>query len=94
MDSHIGVPIELNMNISTMKRYDPDNPERNEKLKPKARNQLTAYIYTVNADKSKCGSLETGLQNQMSHGNNQYAKNIEEANNVLRKIYDFHHEFN
>jgi hypothetical protein len=41
------------------------------------------YTYMENADKVKYGTLLSGLQTQISLGNNQYAKTLLEANNVL-----------
>ena len=44
---------------------------------------LSAFIYLNNSDRTKYGSLITGLQTQQTLGNNQYPTTITEANNIL-----------
>lgn len=45
--------------------------------------QILAFKYLDNADKTKYGSILTGLNNQQSLGNDQYPKSVTESNNVL-----------
>jgi len=66
-----------------MKEYNPMDQNSIEKCKWKAYQQFIAFLYMENADKMKYGSLLTGLQTQISLGNNQYPQSIIEANNVL-----------
>ena len=84
MESHIGGPIESTKYIGKMKEYNPMDHDSFEKCKWKAYQQFIAFLYMENADKLKYGSLLTGLQRQISLGNNQYPQSITEANNVLR----------
>jgi hypothetical protein len=48
-----------------------------------AYNQLLAFTYLENSDKTKCGSLLSGLQTQHSLKNSHYPQTITEATNVL-----------
>jgi hypothetical protein len=48
-----------------------------------ASESLMAFFYLENSDKSKYGSLITGLLSQYSLGQDQYPKTIVDANNVL-----------
>ena len=81
--SHIGGPIELTKYMKKMDGYDETNLAKIEECHKKAFNQLLAYTYLKNSDKTKYGLLLTGLATQNSLGNNQYPKNIIEANNML-----------
>jgi hypothetical protein len=45
--------------------------------------QFMGYMYIENADKAKYGTLLSGLQTQISLGNNQNPHTLLEANNVL-----------
>ena len=83
MESHLGGCIELPKFMAQMKEYDSKDPEKIEKCKVKAYHQLMGYMYMENADKAKYGTSLNGLQTQMSLGNNQYPKTLQEANNVL-----------
>jgi hypothetical protein len=83
MESHIGGTIELTKFISKMKEYNPKNQESMESCKIKAYDHLMAYSYMEGADKSKYGSLLSGLQTQYLLGNNQYPQMITDANSVL-----------
>jgi hypothetical protein len=49
----------------------------------KTSKSFLAYLYFENADKSKYGTLLSGLNTQQSLGNDQYPKTVLEANNVL-----------
>jgi hypothetical protein len=66
-----------------LKGYDQEDENNNKELVEKAFNQLTAYIYLENSDRSKYGSLLADLQTQQSLKSNQYPQNLVEANNVL-----------
>ena len=58
------------------------NPLETKYLR-KAASKLYAYVYLDNSDKSKYKSILKNLNLQNSFGNNQYPKNITEANNIL-----------
>jgi hypothetical protein len=79
MISHIGGPIILTKFVKTLPNYEKDEIAGNLK----AFNQLAAYMYLENSDKSKYGSIMTGLETQQSLKNNQYPKTLAEATNVL-----------
>jgi hypothetical protein len=81
--SHVGGPIVLTKIVEAMPSYNEADEEKLEKLQEQAYNQFLAYLYLDNADKSKYGSILTGLNTQQSLGNNQYPKTITESNNVL-----------
>ena len=81
--SHIGGPIILTKYVEKMKDYDATDKEKVALCQEKAFQQLVAYTYLENTDKTKYGSLLSGLQTQQSLKNNQYPKSITEATNVL-----------
>lgn len=83
LKSHIGGPIILTKIVEAMPRWEEADAETREKLHEQAYNQFLAYLYLDNADKSKYGTILTGLNTQQSLGNNQYPKSITESNNVL-----------
>jgi hypothetical protein len=83
MKSHLGGPIVLTKYIKAMREYDPESEKSIKECNEKAFSQFVAYMYLENSDKSKYGSLLSGLQTQQSLKNNQYPQNITEANNVL-----------
>ena len=81
--SHIGGPIILTKYVEKMKDYDATKSDVVTSCQEKAFQQLLAYTYLDNSDKTKYGSLLAGLQTQQSLKNNQYPKTITEATNVL-----------
>ena len=83
LKSHVGGPIILTKIVEAMPMYEESDAEKREKLQEQVYNQFLAYMYLDNADKSKYGSILTGLNTQQSLGNNQYPKSITESNNVL-----------
>lgn len=83
LKSHIGGPIILTKFVEAMPGYETADEEKVEKLREQAYNQFLAYLYLDNADKTKYGSILTGLNTQQSLGNDQYPKSITESNNVL-----------
>ena len=83
MESHIGGPIELTKCMSKMVEFNLTDGESVVKCKTKAFEQFLAYTYMEGADKSKYGSLLSGLQTQYSLGNNQYPRTVSDANSVL-----------
>ena len=66
-----------------MSDFDETDNKSVAKCAETAYQQLLAYTYLDNCDKTKYGTLLTGLQTQQSLKNNQYPKTITEANNVL-----------
>jgi hypothetical protein len=61
----------------------PKEEESVEKCKGKAFEQFLAYTYLERADKSKYGSLLSGLQTQYLLGNNQFPQTVSDKNSVL-----------
>ncbi|KAG7345439.1 hypothetical protein IV203_032970 [Nitzschia inconspicua] len=85
-ESHVsdsGGPINLKKIIKKMTGYDESNTKKIEEQNKTANDQLMAYIYLANADRSKYGGLFKGLNTQYSLGNNQFPKTISEASDVL-----------
>ena len=83
LKSHVGGPIILTKIVEALPTYDEEDKEKCAKLQEQTYNQFLAYLYLDNADKTKYGSILTGLITQQSLGNNQYPKSVTEANNVL-----------
>ena len=54
-----------------------------EKISKEAREQFMSYLYLVNGDQEKYGSITRNLNQQYSLGNDQYPKTLVEMNNVL-----------
>ncbi len=82
-ESHLGGPMELTKFMKTMKDYDAKDEEKISKCRTKAFQQFLAFLYLDNSDRSKYGSLLTGLHTQQSLGQDQYPKSITDANNIL-----------
>jgi hypothetical protein len=83
LKSHIGGPILLAKTVSSMDGYDEDNKPKIEAQMNEAYNQLLAFTYLKNSDKTKYGSLLSSLQTQHSLKNSQYPQTITEETNVL-----------
>ena len=81
--SHIGGPIVFTKYTQKMNGYDAKDAEKIQSCINKSWMQFLAFTYLENSDKTKYGSLLTGLQTQQSLKNDQYPKTITEANNVL-----------
>jgi hypothetical protein len=64
-------------------KANPNDSKVSGKCQEKAFQQLLAFTYLENSDRTKYGSLLTGLQTQQSLKNNQYPQTITEATNVL-----------
>ncbi|KAL7562587.1 hypothetical protein ACA910_015458 [Epithemia clementina (nom. ined.)] len=80
LESHVGGPLELTKVVKSESGYDKT---RHEEFVKMIFERFMTYVYIDNADKSKYGSLLTGLATQHSLGNNQYPIEIVEATNVL-----------
>ena len=80
---HIGGPIELTKSMKSMKDYDEFDKEKVNNCRDKAFEMLMTFMYMDNSDKSKYGSLLSGLSTQQSLGNNQYPTSITHATHVL-----------
>ncbi len=66
LKSHVGGPIILTKIVEAMPTFDKANEEELEKLQGQVYNQFLVYLYLDNADKSKFGSILTGLNTQQS----------------------------
>ena len=66
-----------------MAGYDESNTTKTEELRKIADEQLSTYVYLVNSDQRKYGTLIKGLHSQKALNNDQYPKTMVEGNNVL-----------
>ena len=83
LESHVGGPIQFPKIVEAMPTYDATQQIVVEACNKAAFDQFQAYLYLDNADRTKYGSILTGLNTQKLLGNDQYPKSITEANNVL-----------
>jgi hypothetical protein len=83
LKSHVGGPIVLTKIVEAMPGYDETDKDKCNKMIEQAFNQFLAFLYLDNADRTKYGSILTGLNTQQSLGNDQYPRTITESNNVL-----------
>ena len=83
--SHVCGPLVFNKIIEKMDGYDAKDDDKIKSCITKSWMQFLAFTYLDNSDKTKYGTLMTGLQTQQSLKNDQYPKTITEANNVLSK---------
>ena len=83
LKSHLGGDILLPKYVKGMTGYDESNNTKTEELTKIADEQLSTYVYLVNSDQRKYGTLIKGLHSQNALNNDQYPKTMVEANNVL-----------
>jgi hypothetical protein len=69
--------------MSTLSTWDENDPDKIKHCRDQAYKHFLAFAYLENSDRSKYGSLLTGLNTQQSLGNSQYPTSITEVNNVL-----------
>ena len=82
-ESHMGGPMILTKIVEAMDGYNETDSKSQEKFRNEAYQRFIAFLYMSNSDKSKYGSLLTGLHTQQSLNNDQYPRTITDANNVL-----------
>ena len=83
MNSHLGGGLILKRFVESQNGYDETNPDKIKELTKVADEQLASYVYLVNSDQGKYGSVIKGLHSQKALQNDQYPKTIIESNNVL-----------
>ena len=83
LKSHLGGDILLPKIVKGMPGYDESNKVKMKELTKIADEQLSTYVYLVNSDQEKYGSVIKGLHSQKVLNNDQYPKTMVEANNVL-----------
>ena len=83
MQSHLGGVIILQKFVETMPGYDANDEDKKKEFTKKADEQLSSFIYLVNSDQRKYGSVIKGLHSQKALQNDQYPRSIIEANSVL-----------
>ena len=90
LESHLDGPIILKKYVEKMDDFTVGmTGEPLEKLQQEAGDMLVAFIYLINADRKKYGTLVRGLSTQQSLGNDQYPKTMSQATSVLSNhIYD------
>ena len=81
--SHLGGVIILKKIVQNMKGYDEKDEDKVEELNKLADEQFSSFVYLVNSDQSKYGSVTNGLHSQKALQNDQYPRTLIEANNVL-----------
>jgi hypothetical protein len=81
MVSQIGGPIVFTKLVEQRLIAKPS--AQKDQLIKEAFGEFVAFTYLENADKTKYGTLVSGLESQFSLGNDQYPKTLTDANNVL-----------
>jgi hypothetical protein len=84
LESHFGGPLIIKKIIESLPEYNESDEKSVKICEEKIFESFLAFLYLENADRTKYGSLLTGLNTQQSLGNNQYPKSVTEANNVLK----------
>ena len=84
MQSHLGGALILSKYVQGMPGYDENGLDKLEDLTEKADEQFCSYLYLVNSDQGKYGTIIKGLNSQKALQNDQVHRTIIEANNVLR----------
>ena len=72
----------LNQMNSTQEAKDAAMKEM-ETIRKELMDQFLVFVYLENTDRSRCGSIVTGLEAQCSLGNDQHPKNLIVAQNVI-----------
>ena len=62
-----------------MEGYDATKLDKVKECHEKAWGDFVVYLYLVNSDQAKCGSLIKQLASQYSLGNDQYPKSVTAA---------------
>lgn len=83
MNSHLGGGIILNKYVRSMDGYDENDDVKICELTKEADEQFASYVYLVNSDQDKYGTVIKGLKLQKALQNDQYPRTIIETNNVL-----------
>jgi len=81
--SHLGGVFVMKKFLENITGYDKDDEEKIEELTEKADEQFSSYLYMVNSDQGKYGTVIKRLHSQKVLQNDQYPRTIIEANNVL-----------
>jgi hypothetical protein len=79
----MGGPMIITKVVEAMEDYNVTDSKNQEKYGNEAYQRFTAFLYLNSADKSKYGTILTGLHTQQSLNNDQYPRTITDANNVL-----------
>ena len=89
METQIGGELELpklaKLDPKWMEIWDPADLtiDNLKECKTRAYKKFTSFLYLENADRTKYGTLLSGLATRYSLGTNQYPQTVEEATNVL-----------
>jgi hypothetical protein len=84
LECHFGGPLIIKKIIGSLSEYNASDEKSVKICEEKILESFLAFLHLENADRTKNGSLSTGLNTQQLLGNNQYPKSVTEANNVLR----------
>ena len=83
LQSHLGGAIVLQKFIETMPGYIKGDIDNEKTCQVAADEQLTTYLYLINADQEKYGSVLKGLNSQKALNNDQFPKIMVDGHNVL-----------
>ena len=76
LKKHLGGIIYLPKYVKTMEGFDASNATKIEELSEKADEQFATYVYLVNSDQAKYGSVMKGLHTQKALSNDQCPKKL------------------
>ena len=83
LNSHLGGEIVLPKFVKSMRNYDEKITDKTTELTKIADEQFASFVYLINSDQEKYGSVIKGLHSQKALQNDQYPRTIVESNNVL-----------
>ena len=83
LQSHLGGAIVLQKFIETIPGYLKGDEDNEKTCQVAADEQLTTYLYLINADQEKYGSVLKGLNSQKALNNDQFPKIMVDGHNVL-----------
>ena len=68
---------------ATIDEWDEDDEDIQKKCYKEAYEAFITYLYLENTDRSKYGSLLSGMHTQFSLGHDQYPQELSNAYNIL-----------
>ena len=83
LQSHLGGVIALQKLIQSIPGYIKEYEENERNCQIAADEQLTTYLYLLNADQEEYGSVLKGLNSQKTLNNDQFPKIMVDGHNVL-----------
>ena len=83
LKSHLGGGIVLQKFAESMDGYDKSKTDKVKELTKTADEQFAGFLYLVNSDQGKYGSVIKGLHSQKALQNDQYPNTVIENNSML-----------